>query len=152
MKVRGSARPERYSLEISGGKALLYFYDNVTEINEDTNADRNGFSGWEYDRYKLILPYDSGLKARVESDVDLWLTKAKAGEKITLAESVRKRRNELLAATDYTRIDDFPISTELRSAYKEYRQLLRDIPEQIGFPYAVIFPEEPTVADLESVA
>ena len=32
---------------------------------------------------------------------------------------------------------------EYVAAVKEYRQALRDIPEQAGFPFDVVWPEEP---------
>ena len=41
---------------------------------------------------------------------------------------LRQQRDELLAASDKTQLSDFPIKTELRARYKEYRQYLRDLP------------------------
>ena len=60
-----------------------------------------------------------------------------------LAEEVRAKRDKLLAETDWTQVLDAPISPESREAFRVYRQALRDITEQEGFPEAVIWPEMP---------
>lgn len=60
------------------------------------------------------------------------------------AEKARARRDKLLADTDWTQVLDAPIDTETREAYRAYRQALRDIPEQDGFPETVVWPELPT--------
>ena len=54
---------------------------------------------------------------------------------------VRTKRNALLAASDWTQLQDAP--TELAEQWKEYRQALRDIPQQEGFPFNVVFPTRP---------
>ena len=61
------------------------------------------------------------------------------------ADEVRAQRKKLLAETDWTQVLDAPIDTETREAYRTYRQALRDVPEQEGFPTAVVWPELPTV-------
>ena len=60
-----------------------------------------------------------------------------------LASSVRSQRDAKLSATDYLVIPDYPISPEDLEAVKVYRQALRDIPEQSGFPKNVQWPVEP---------
>ena len=63
----------------------------------------------------------------------------------TTAEEARARRGKLLAASDWTQVLDAPIDAETREAYRAYRQALRDIPEQEGFPAAITWPELPTI-------
>ena len=60
-----------------------------------------------------------------------------------LASSVRSQRDAKLSATDYLVVPDYPISPEDLEAVKVYRQALRDIPEQSGFPKNVQWPVEP---------
>lgn len=60
-----------------------------------------------------------------------------------LASSVRSQRDAKLSATDYLVVPDYPISPEDLEAVKAYRQALRDIPEQSGFPKNVQWPVEP---------
>ena len=60
-----------------------------------------------------------------------------------LATQIRSQRNSLLSQTDYLMMPDYPISEEYRDKIKVYRQELRDITEQEGFPRDVVFPELP---------
>lgn len=61
------------------------------------------------------------------------------------AEEARAKRDKLLEDTDWTQVLDAPIDASTREAYRVYRQDLRDIPEQDGFPESIIWPELPTV-------
>lgn len=61
------------------------------------------------------------------------------------AAEVRAKRNYLLNSTDYLVSGDYPISTEDLAKVKSYRQALRDLPEQEGFPESVEWPTEPKV-------
>lgn len=56
------------------------------------------------------------------------------------ASSVRTERNKLLTESDWTQVADAPVDKEL---WVVYRQALRDITEQPGFPWEVEWPEEP---------
>lgn len=66
------------------------------------------------------------------------------------AAQIRAERDALLAATDYLMLPDYPISDADRQAVSDYRQALRDITLQEGFPDVVVWPEKPVVAASES--
>jgi len=53
--------------------------------------------------------------------------------------AVRAHRDHLLAETDWTALVDGTLSTAMAT----YRQALRYVPEQEGFPYAVTWPSKP---------
>lgn len=53
-------------------------------------------------------------------------------------------RDSLLSETDKFMTIDYPISDEDRNALRVYRQALRDIPQQEGFPDNVVWPEKPS--------
>lgn len=59
------------------------------------------------------------------------------------AESVRIDRDQLLRGTDYTQLPDCVFPSEVVSKFAVYRQSLRDIPKQEGFPWKVIYPTMP---------
>ena len=61
------------------------------------------------------------------------------------AKAAREKRDELLAETDYLLMPDYPISEEALAALKTYRQALRDVPEQSGFPKTIEWPSKPEV-------
>ena len=54
---------------------------------------------------------------------------------------VREERNAKLASSDWTQALDIPEAT--RTAWATYRQALRDIPAQPGFPDEVTWPTPP---------
>ena len=60
-----------------------------------------------------------------------------------LAASARQKRDRLIAATDYLVTPDYPISDDRLAKVKTYRQALRDIPEQSGFPRSITWPDKP---------
>ena len=59
------------------------------------------------------------------------------------AAAVRAQRDKLLAATDWTQTLDAPIDAATREAMRTYRQALRDVPQQDGFPTDIQWPELP---------
>ena len=56
------------------------------------------------------------------------------------ANEVRSKRNMLLSQSDWTQLSDAPVDN---LAWAVYRQALRDITLQAGFPFAVDFPVAP---------
>lgn len=62
-----------------------------------------------------------------------------------LAQRVRNRRNSLISQSDFYVQPDYPSTPEGLEAVKAYRQALRDITEQKGFPRNVEWPEIPDV-------
>jgi hypothetical protein len=62
-----------------------------------------------------------------------------AGENDRLAKDVRNQRDGLLAATDWMALSDVTMSDTMTA----YRQALRDIPSQAGFPSSVTWPTKP---------
>jgi len=54
---------------------------------------------------------------------------------------VRAQRSQLLAQTDWTQAADVPQAT--KDKWAPYRQALRDVPQQEGFPYNVTWPTPP---------
>ena len=55
------------------------------------------------------------------------------------ANQVRRKRDMLLEATDWYGLSDVTMPAEIAS----YRQALRDISAQDGFPHNIIWPEKP---------
>lgn len=56
------------------------------------------------------------------------------------AEAIRSSRNKKLSLSDWTQVDDAPVD---KAAWAAYRQGLRDLPSQAGFPWDVTWPVEP---------
>ena len=64
----------------------------------------------------------------------------KAQKDAELAASARSQRDTLLTQTDWTQVADAPVD---KAAWAAYRQALRDIPQQIGFPTTITWPVKP---------
>lgn len=62
---------------------------------------------------------------------------------VNQAVSVRAQRNNMIAACDWTQLDDTPITNTQKQAWAIYRQSLRDITAQPGFPWNVVWPNKP---------
>ena len=56
------------------------------------------------------------------------------------AAQVRTDRNTKLLASDWTQVADAPVD---KAVWATYRQLLRDITAQSGFPWVIEWPEAP---------
>ena len=52
-----------------------------------------------------------------------------------LVASVRAERDKRITATDYLVMPDYPLDTDKLEEIKAYRQALRNIPQQLGFPW-----------------
>lgn len=66
-------------------------------------------------------------------------------ERMFKEQAIREERNRLLAETDYLLMPDYPLSEEELVEVKAYRQQLRDLTEQEGFPDSVVFPPKPYI-------
>ena len=62
------------------------------------------------------------------------------GENAQMAADVRSQRDRLLTASDWTQVADAPVD---KTTWATYRQALRDVPAQAGFPWDVTWPESP---------
>ena len=58
------------------------------------------------------------------------------------ADRVRTDRDTKLTDCDWTQTNDSPVKAE--STWTTYRQALRDVPTQAGFPHTVTWPTKPT--------
>jgi hypothetical protein len=84
---------------------------------------------------------DNGGYAEVDGVwTQLWVTKPIEGYiPVPLAVRVRAERNAALVATDYMGLADYLAE----AGELEYRQSLRDVPQQTGFPNNITWPTEP---------
>ena len=82
------------------------------------------------------IPYTTEEQAEYDTKKAAW----DAGANDRKAAQVRAERNAKLAATDWTQITD---STADKAAWATYRQALRDITAQAGFPWTITWPDAP---------
>jgi hypothetical protein len=64
----------------------------------------------------------------------------KAAKDAEQAKSVRQQRGEKLKDSDWTQVADAPVD---QAAWATYRQALRDVTGQQGFPWTITWPTQP---------
>ena len=74
-----------------------------------------------------------------------WVVKNKSEEQLAVdlvneKGNLRARRNEKLQMSDWTQLADAPVD---QAAWAAYRQALRDVTAQAGFPWTIDWPETP---------
>lgn len=84
----------------------------------------------------FVIELTTEENAQLETERSEW----EEGADARAAEEVRIKRNALLADTDWYAMSDVTMSSEMTS----YRQALRDVPAQSGFPNSVTWPTEPS--------
>lgn len=103
-------------------------YKVVVRNGVEQDGDGNWVSTWTENDIFEEYTDDSGRTLTVQDQIDA----AVAGEQ-------RVKRNNKLMATDHYALADFTLTEEMRS----YRQALRDVPQQSGFPHSIVWPQEP---------
>jgi len=89
-------------------------HNNETAVDEET--------GETYKTGRWVIGYTVANKPQDEAE-----------------QAIRNKRDQLLAETDWMALSDVTMSAEMQS----YRQALRDITGQAGFPYSVTWPTKP---------
>ena len=64
----------------------------------------------------------------------------KAMKDAEFATNARSQRDKLLSESDWTQVIDAPVNQE---AWATYRQSLRNVPQQAGFPTTIVWPVKP---------
>ena len=64
----------------------------------------------------------------------------KASKDAEQAKSVRATRGDKLAECDWTQVEDAPVD---KAVWATYRQALRDVTTQTGFPWTIEWPTQP---------
>ena len=90
-------------------------------------------NGKWYTKYILGPVFTDGEITAAEQE-----TAYKAMKDTEQAKSVRTSRNDKLKESDWTQVADATVD---KAAWATYRQALRDITAQAGFPWTIIWPE-----------
>jgi hypothetical protein len=115
--------PSDEFLADNGAVKVNVFKDHDRATQKLVPADPYIEDGWCY----TVVVAD---KTEEEIDADLNSKAAQA----------RAQRDRLLSDTDWTQVLDAPVD---RTVWAAYRQSLRDVPNQEGFPNNVVWPKNP---------
>jgi hypothetical protein len=110
-------------------------YKTVVRNGVEQDANGNWVYAWtERDMFSDYTDEDGTVHTKAEQEEAYTARKNEEA-----AKSVRSQRDSLLAETDFYALTDVTMSAEMAT----YRQALRDITDQEGFPNDVTFPEKP---------
>jgi hypothetical protein len=137
-------------IKLVNGVPVSYSIGQLRQDNPQVSfpAEISNATLAEYDVYPVIEtqapPYDSDTQYAVQNVQLIGADWTQVWEVLTLPEdqaanNIRSRRNMLLQETDWMALSDNVMTPEWAS----YRQQLRDITSQAGFPYEVIWPIKP---------
>lgn len=168
MRVESRERPANsFILDNRKGNLIeVTFFDDIkSEMRKEQDSD-NEVEVFTYKVYKITTTFRDNLEEHIQNNLNDWLESLKEQEKNSLASEIREKRNKLLEESDKYMILDhltmnFPqeisltnvvsvlkdffktLSNIKNGSWAKYRQELRDLPNQKGFPYDVKFPDKP---------
>jgi hypothetical protein len=111
--------------QATGG--TVYQYSQASGVEQ--------IDGKWYTKYVLGPVFTDGETTAAEQEAAY-----KATKDAEQAKSVRQSRSDKLADCDWTQVADSPVD---KTAWATYRQALRDITTQSGFPWSVTWPDAP---------
>ena len=146
--------PSAYEIKDGdSGQKIICFRQNIEEIETEDGTQ------YTADEYTLTVTDTQTLEERVANNIEAWRERAMREDYDRVAAEVRAIRDKLLAESDKEMMIDrmglevptgvsfsawLEFLKKLGSAVSgdlaKYRQELRDIPQQEGFPYCVVFP------------
>ena len=165
MKCESATRQPKYLVEpLDGNECRVTLYANETPV------EREDGTHYEYDRYSMITQNRPGLGQYISGHLDAWIAAYEEAEVEEVAAAARRARDKLLAETDAEMVMDrmqlaIPekittanllstvkavfdaIAAATSGVWAKYRQELRDVPQQPGFPYDIEWPAKPDKGD-----
>jgi hypothetical protein len=111
--------------------------DYKTVVRNGVEQDANGNWVYAWTENDMFQEYtdDDGVTHSVADQQAAY----DAQNTATLAASERATRDDLLKATDHYGLSD----VSMTEAMTAYRQALRDVPQQAGFPQTITWPTKP---------
>ena len=105
-------------------------YESVRRNGVVQDANGNWVTAWEVvDMFTSYTDEDGVFHSKLDQEQAY-----QAGLDAKVAESNRTKRNTLLTDTDWTQMNDSPLTNELKTAWATYRQELRQITDLDAWP------------------
>ena len=111
--------------------------DYKVVVRNGVERDANGNWVWAWTENDMFQEYtdEDGVTHSVADQQAAY----DAQNTATLSASERAKRDDLLKETDHFGLSDVTMSAEMTT----YRQALRDVPQQEGFPQTITWPTKP---------
>ena len=144
-----------YVKVLESGDAVSYSFSSLKVDNPNTSFPKNPSESMLSDigvfkvNQEKPESYDRLTQQVIEGDLEnidgVWVRKAKIVNlpKEKAKSNIREERDVLLKKSDWAVVYSTEKNEEVPEEWKTYRQALRDIPQQAGFPMEVTWPEKP---------
>ena len=155
VKTELSERPPVFTVDRTENRAVITFYTDAEQLRRDEGE------AWSAIAWTTECSWSDNIAERIASAPELWFAKVSTDCYNYAAAEVRRIRDELLKQSDekmaldrlglvvpsgstFTAWLSFlrGLGDALSGKISVYRQALRDIPQQAGFPYDIQWPEE----------
>ena len=115
--------------------------DYKVVVRNGVEQDANGNWVWAWTENDMFQEYTETDEDGVETTVTVQdqIAAKVAADNAALASTERATRDDLLKATDHYGLSDVTMT----DAMTAYRQALRDVPQQEGFPQTITWPTKP---------
>ena len=115
--------------------------DYKVVVRNGVEQDANGNWVWAWTESDMFQEYTETDENGVETTVTVQaqIDAKVAADNAALEATERSTRDELLKATDHYGLSDVAMT----DAMTAYRQALRDVPQQAGFPQTITWPTKP---------
>lgn len=156
IKTELSERPPVFTVSREGQKAVIIFYTDVQEVQREEGT------AFEAVSWTMEVPWTDNLEARITAATEGWFALAQQQATDIAAAAVRAIRDQLLKDSDAAMaLDRLGLVVPSGSTFSSwlsflkglgdvlsnrvaiYRQALRDLPNQPGFPFEIDWPEKP---------
>jgi hypothetical protein len=129
------------SIQITQARNAQSLNTDNARFDVEINHPQHGWLPYTLDPADGDMTIDnSALRALIGSNFTAYVAPSDAEINAALAADVRAERNTKLAGSDWRASQDVTMSDEWRT----YRQALRDVPAQAGFPSNITWPTEPS--------
>jgi hypothetical protein len=106
----------------------------VYQYSQRDGVEQQSDGKW-YTKYILGPVFTDGETTAIAQE-----TAYKAMKDTEQAKSVRASRDTLLAECDWVAVKAFETGSSVSTEWATYRQALRDVPDQAGFPWTITYP------------
>lgn len=133
----------KYSIYINNGKIVrLLDCSNIEQqLSDDEAYLEDWFNDSEYyveDGEAVLMPPKPDQYSVFNYTTKQWVE----DERMAIL-NVFQKRQKLLSSTDWTQLPNGPLTAEKQAAWATYRQALRDVTDQAGYPLNVEWPTQP---------
>lgn len=133
-----SKKPDKVEIVKVGSVSIVFIREKIKSYKhfDDDGNEKTGYQAYEYTTRVNSLNFQV---------TDEFIENVISKETEDMARQIREKRDALLAASDNEMLIDRleHDAPDYIDAIKTYRQNLRDLPDQKGFPWDVVFPDKP---------